>query len=245
LEALLIIALATSLRKRRQAEAALLQNQVDLQDLTGRLISSQEEVLRRISREIHDDLTQRLALVAIEAGKLELKLLNTSNQIDMHEIVDIKEQLIKISNDFHALSRQIHPSILDDLGLVRAMESECTSFSKRRDITIHFEAIDIPETVPKDIALCLYRVLQEGLRNIAKHADVKKASVTLQYDDTNIMLSIQDEGTGFVVAGSRDKHGLGIASMRERVQFVKGEFTVTSEPGEGTIIRAIIPLERS
>jgi signal transduction histidine kinase/ABC-type uncharacterized transport system substrate-binding protein len=244
LETLLIIALATSLRKRRQAEAALLQNQMDLRNLTGRLISSQEELLRRISREIHDDLTQRLALVAIEAGKLELQLRDAPLSAGMNEVVEIKNQLIGVANDFHALSRQIHPSILDDLGLVKAMESECSIFSKRRDISVHFEATKVPDAVPKDIALCLYRVLQEGLRNIAKHANVKVAFVALHFDGLNISLSIKDEGTGFMVAGRSEIHGVGIASMRERVQYVKGEFAISSEPGEGTAIEAIVPLER-
>lgn len=243
-QTVLIIALASSLRKRRQAEAALLLNQQDLQNLTGRLISSQEEVLRRISREMHDDLTQRLALVAIESGKLELKIRNASGQIEMNEIVEIKDQLIKVANDFHALSRQIHPSILDDLGLVRAMESECSSFSKRRGIAVHFETLAVPDSVPKEIALCLYRILQESLRNIAKHAKVHEASVTLQREGNNLTLTIRDEGLGFTLPSRPDHHGLGLASMRERIQFVKGEFSITSKPGEGTVIRATIPIEK-
>jgi signal transduction histidine kinase len=240
----LIIALASSLRKKRQAEAALLENKKDLQNLTGRLLSSQEEMLRRISREIHDDLTQRLALIAIEAGKLEIKMQSSPHYVGIHEIIEIKKQLIQIANDFHALSRQIHPSILDDLGLVKAMESECNSFSKRSGIVIHFQADNIPDAVPKDAALCLYRILQEGLRNIAKHAHVSHASVKLEYQKNVLTLTIRDEGLGFALPHHPDHHGLGLASMRERIQFVKGDFTVDSEPGVGTTIRASIPLQK-
>jgi PAS domain S-box-containing protein len=230
----------------RESEQAFRNSQQDLQRLAGRLISAQEEELRRLSRELHDDLTQRLAVLAIDAGKLELDLDKEPEACPAisQKISQIKDQLIKVSEDVHTISRQIHPTILDDLGIVRAIESECAMLMKREDINIAFQSVDVPSSVPKDVALCLYRVVQEGLRNVVRHSHVRDAEILLKGTDSSICLTIRDAGNGFDPAKVRQQPGLGLASMRERVQLAKGELSITSQPGEGTVINVRVPLTR-
>ena len=154
----------------------------------------------------------------------------------------MKDQLIKLSQDVHGLSRQLHPSILEDLGLVEALRSECGSFSQREGIPIRFAPQYVPRGIRNDVALCLYRITQEGLRNVAKHSGVREASVSLVATDEGIMLSIEDSGAGFDPAWVRGKPGLGLASMEERARLIDGDFSVRSQPGKGTLIEVWAPL---
>ena len=196
LESMLILALVINLQRRKRAEVALLNSRQDLKLLAGRLISSQEEELSRLSREFHDDIAQRLAAAAIESGTLEIQSRNLEPFV-LGKIGRIKEQLIGLSEDVHAISRQIHPSILKDLGLVRAIDSQCVRFSDRENIPASFHAHDIPESIPKEAALCLYRIVQESLRNIAKHSGARNVEVSLRHENGNILLKVGDDGVGF------------------------------------------------
>lgn len=222
-------------------------NQQDLQRLAGKLILTQEEELRRLSRELHDDLTQRLAVLAITAGKLELQL-KGMDQILLdgtgHLISSIKDELIAVSEDVHRISRQLHPTILEDLGLVRAIESEIAAITKRDALDIIFSREAVPENIPKEISLCLYRVIQEGIRNIIRHAGVDRCTLWLQVIDNALSLTIQDDGVGFDRGEVRNKPGLGLSSMRERVQLVRGDFAIDTQPGQGTIIKVCVPLRK-
>jgi len=233
--------------KLRESEVILRNNQKDLQKLAGRLISVKEEELRRLSRELHDDLTQRLAVLAIEAGKLELQMNDNEQTLpeSIQRISGIKEQLIKVSEDVHRISRQLHPTILEDLGLVRAIESECASLGQRENVEIIFTNEDVPDGLPNDVPLCLYRILQESLNNCICHSGANRCKVALKGSDNAITLAVEDKGAGFDPAEVRDKPGLGLSSMRERVQLVGGHFTVNTEPGRGTSIHVSIPLKRA
>ncbi len=241
-------ALKTEITERKRAEEALREsdavlrrNQKDIQDLAGKLLTAQEEERRRLARELHDDLTQRLAVLAIEAGKLEGQLESSGGGVP-EKLRDMKEQMVKLAADVHTISRQLHPSILDDLGLVSAIESECTSFSEREGIRVKYESKNVPAVLPKDVALCIYRIIQESLRNIAKHAQTREAHVTLTGNDGGIHLSIKDTGIGFHPAQGRGKPGLGLASMEERVRLIQGDLSVQSRPGQGTVIEVRVPL---
>jgi len=231
--------------KLRESEVILRNNQKDLQKLAGRLISVKEEELRRLSRELHDDLTQRLAVLAIEAGKLELQMNDNEQTLpeSIQRISGIKEQLIKVSEDVHRISRQLHPTILEDLGLVRAIESECASLGQRENVEIIFTNEDVPDGLPNDVPLCLYRILQESLNNCICHSGANRCKVALKGSDNAITLAVEDKGAGFDPAEVRDKPGLGLSSMRERVQLVGGHFTVNTEPGSGTSVHVSIPLK--
>jgi PAS domain S-box-containing protein len=225
-------------------EAALRNSKKDLQRLAGRLISAQEEELRRLSRELHDDLTQRLAVLAIEAGKLELDLNRIPGKCSetIRTVAQIKDQLIKVSEDVHTISRQLHPTILDDLGLVRAIESECSAVMGRHPARITFRHEKVPNEISDDIALCLYRVVQEGLRNITAHSGAKNCEILLKGDDHALRLTVSDDGMGFDPLEVRSMPGLGLSSMRERVQLIHGDFAIRSQPGNGAVITVSVPL---
>jgi signal transduction histidine kinase len=161
----------------RAREESLRQTRERLRKLAARLLNAQEEERRRIAREMHDDWTQRLAVLSIDIAKLEKHLGAPEKALPL--LRTMQEQLVALSEDVHALSRQLHPSILDDLGLVEALRSECASFSRREGIAVVYRPEKVPATLPKDVALCVYRVAQEALRNLAKHAAVNQAWVSL------------------------------------------------------------------
>ncbi len=209
--------------------------------LTGRLLSVQEEERRRLARELHDDLTQRLAVLAIDAGKLEQQLDSAPDAL-REKVTQMKEQMVELSADVHDISRQLHPSIIDDLGLRQAIQAECVNFTRREGIAITYECKDIPSGIPQDVSICLFRIAQEGLRNIARHAKVKQAKVKLAGCDSCITLTIEDSGVGFDPVEGQGDSGLGLVSMEERIRLVRGKLQVKSKPGEGTVIAVTAPL---
>jgi len=243
MQSLLLVGLVFNLRRRKKAEVALRESQQELKTLAGRLISSQEEELSRLSREFHDDIAQRLAAAAIEIGALEIQSCHLEGPL-LGKIVFIKEQIIGLSTDVHAISRELHPTILKDVGLERAIKSLCASFSDREGVMvdIHFDVA--PDNIGQDAALCLYRVVQEGLRNIAKHAHARHVSVFINGSMDALVLTVADDGVGFEPKCVRHTPGIGLASMRERVQYAAGDFVIHSASGQGTTISVSIPLQR-
>jgi PAS domain S-box-containing protein len=227
----------------RETERILRQNESDLRKLAGRLIYAQEEERSRLARELHDDLAQRLAVSAIAVGQLEQQL--TDSPAPVREgLREIQDGIARISHDVHSLSRQLHPSILDDLGLLKAAESECTGFSRREGIEVVFNHENVPPVIPKDVSLALYRIIQEGLRNISKHACAEHISVSLKGTDHDVFLSIQDDGIGFDWADVKENPGLGFSSMRERARLIQGELSIQSQQEKGTLIALRVPLAR-
>lgn len=231
---------------RKRADEALLDREHSLHDareglrsLAAKLLYAQEEERRRVAREMHDDWAQRLALLDIDTAKLEKQLGTQESALLLLRAV--REQLVSLSEDVHALSRQLHPSILDDLGLVEALRSECASFSRREEIAVDYRPAKLPADLSKDVALCIYRVAQEALRNVAKHAGVNKTSVKLVVAGPELLLRIQDQGAGFDLDSARSQPGLGLSSMAERVRLVEGKFTITSAPAQGTTIEVRVP----
>jgi PAS domain S-box-containing protein len=225
--------LARQVSKRKQVERART-------ELRHRLVRAQEEEHRRIARELHDDLTQRLAVLAIDFGALE-QLPGCPQDIQAR-VRDTRGQLAELSESVHALSRQLHPSILDDLGLVDALRSECVGLFQRDGIRVEYHARDIPPDLPRGTALCVYRVAQEALRNVAHHAGCTRASVQLLGSERELVLSVRDRGVGFEADGG-GKTGLGLESMRERVRLVRARLTVRSRPGWGTKVTVRVPLQ--
>ncbi len=215
-----------------------------LQRLSGRLIHAQEESRRELARELHDDVTQRLAVIAIEAGKLEQQS-DFPPEFIHGKLQGMKDQIVRLAGDIHRISRQLHPSILDDLGLVEAMESECQRFSDTEGIPVRFSADRFPGGAPKDLALCLYRVTQEALRNISKHSKTKEARVTLRRVKGEVIVKIADRGVGFDPGSTRGKIGLGLASMEERVRLIQGKFSIHSTRGKGTTVEIKVPFTRN
>jgi PAS domain S-box-containing protein len=227
----------------RVREQSLRQTREGLRKLAAKLLHAQEEERRRIAREMHDDWTQRLALLSIDITKLEKHLATPERALAL--LRTMQQQLVGLSEDVHALSRQLHPSILDDLGLVEALRSECASLSRREGVAVDYRPGEAPAALSKDIALCIYRVAQEALRNLAKHAVVKEAQVTLDTAGPELVLRVRDEGVGFDPAEVHSRPGLGLSSMEERVRLIQATLSVTSAPGRGTTVEVRVPLARS
>ena len=230
-------------QKLHAGEELLRRNRDELRLLAGRLLQAQEDERRRIAREMHDDWTQRLAVLAIDAAKLEMQLDPSSNAHG--QLQEMRGELVSLSEDVHALSRQLHPSILDDLGLVDALRSECASVTRREDVAVAYRSDDVTDSLPKDVALCVYRVAQEALRNVVKHAGTAEARVSLIRSGRGLILTVQDRGVGFDAAEVRSRAGLGLSSMEERVRLVRGELYVDSKPGQGTTVTVRVPAVRN
>ncbi len=232
LQTTLIIGLLASRTRQRRAEAAA-------HDLSRRLIHTHEEARARLARELHDDVTQRLASLAIAVGRVE----HGTAQAPAAEMArEVREGLVRLSEDVHALSYRLHPSILDDLGLIEALRAEGERFGQRESIPVEVKWRDLPESLPGQTALCLFRIAQEALRNVARHANARTVAVSLRGLDGGVQLAVQDDGCGFDPARQRNRPSLGLASMRERVHLLGGELDVESAPGHGTTIVAWAPL---
>ena len=225
----------------RQSETALTASQEELRMLAGNLLTAQEAERRGFALELHDDLTQRLAILALDVDALgrEHPQVPESMREQMRELQD---RIADIASDAQGMARRLHPSILDDLGLVKALKAECAHFSAREAIDVNFEHHDVPAGLPRALSLCLYRIVQESLRNIGKHAQSPVATVELSVDaGGQIRLTVEDRGSGFS-PGKAHGAGLGLVSMRERARLVGGTCSVHSVPGEGTKVDVCLPM---
>jgi PAS domain S-box-containing protein len=228
--------------QQRESNAMLLQNRMELQALTARLLGVQEADNKELSRELHDGFSQKLAALGMEVSTL----LRPSAKVDLalkKRVHELSERINVLAGDVHAMSRRLHPAILTELGLEAAMREECTGFSVQQEIAVDFESARIPRSLPEDVSLCLYRVAQESLRNVAKHARAANVKVLLAGNNGGITLRIQDSGEGFRVRAAKGKGGLGLISMEERARLVSGTYTVRSEPGKGTTVDLFVPVE--
>jgi signal transduction histidine kinase len=211
-------------------------------ELLRRLVRAQESERRRIARELHDDFTQRLAVLAIEAGTLEQSSGCPGDVRDRAR--GMREQLVALSDSVHSLSHHLHPSILDDLGLVDALRAECLSLDQRDGVIVKFDTYHVPADLSREVTLCVYRIAQEALRNVARHAQSPQAWVRLVAAGQQLVLSVRDCGVGFD-AGRRGKSGIGLANMRERARLIHGRVTIRSRRGKGTKITLRVPLSES
>jgi signal transduction histidine kinase len=240
LQTVLIVGLVISGYARVCANRALQASREEARQLSGRLLSAQEDERRRVAREMHDDLSQRLATSAVEAGMLEQRM--ADRPAEQKALGLLRQQLVDLSDDIHHLSRQLHPAILEDLGLAEALRTECESFARRERMAVDFRCRDLPDALPKDLGLCCYRIAQESLRNIVKHSQAAWAEVLLQADDEFLYLDIRDSGSGFEPEKAHARPGIGLASMQERARLVGGQLTIQSQVGAGTTIALRIPL---
>jgi len=213
----------------------LSESKKDLQGLAGRLLSIQEEERKRLARELHDDLAQRVALLSIEVGVFNAEGCNPEAA---GLVQNMQEKLINLSEDIHRISRQLHPSIIEDLGLKDALRSEINNFSRLEEIPIKFEYELGSVNPPLDVAVCLFRVTRESLRNIKKHADSKNVTIQLARKDKSLLLPINDDGRGFAPEIVKTLPGLGLKSMRERVRLIGGSISYISGQGQGTTVKA-------
>ena len=228
---------------RKRAEAALRESEQQLRSLAGSLLSAQEKERRRISRELHDDLTQRLAGLAMELGTLAAESPRASQRLKKR-LGALQRGVVEAAETSRHMAYQLHPAELDDLGLATAIRVYCNDFS-RYGIIVEFASRNLPESVNREVASCLYRVAQESLRNVAKHANARRASVTLEGKGDRIQLQVRDTGVGFPVESLRAGGGLGVVSMQERVRHLNGSFAIQSMPEQGTVITVEVPLPKT
>jgi PAS domain S-box-containing protein len=220
-----------------------LRSERQLQSLTMRLMTAQDEERRRISRELHDDINQRLALLAIDMGRLDANLPASAGPIRA-TFQSLVQRLAAISDDVRRMAYHYHPSILDDLGLPAALKRLADEFSARTAIkTIVVQQEELAGSLPREIASCLYRIAQESLANVSKHARASRVELELTCDGREVTLSVRDDGVGFDLDRTRAHHqGLGLINIRERARSVEGRLEIESQPGRGTRLVVEIPL---
>jgi len=232
-QALLIATLLFQRRKRRKAEFAHA-------SLGRRLITAHEDERRVLARELHDDLSQRLASVAIDAGFARSSF-GTDNANEV--LKKLHAELVGISKDVHDMSYRLHPSLVEDLGIDAALYSEIERVQRQTSVPISGRIGGISKQLPADIALCVFRIAQEALQNSVKHADASAIEIMLERDEKGLMLTIRDNGVGFNFAEVNDHFSLGLSSMRERATLLNGSLNIKSRPGEGTIVTFVVPIE--
>jgi PAS domain S-box-containing protein len=230
---------------RRAAEAALRMSELalrvtnaEIQDLAGRLIAAQEVERARIARDLHDDMGQKLALLTIDIEQLGQRGSLADDTAD--HVRQISDRAAEIASDMHRMSYQLHPTKLEALGLVPSIQSVCRDVSNQHDVQVEFRHQFVPPDLDPEISLCLFRIVQESLRNVVRHSGARRALVHISGSDGELQLQVADQGRGFDVEGMA-RAGLGLVSMRERVKFVGGEIVIRSAPSTGTRIGVRVP----
>jgi PAS domain S-box-containing protein len=243
-----ILSVVRDITARRRNEASLTEHAESLrasheriQDLAGRLIASQEAERQRIARDLHDDLSQKLALLNIDIDQLGRGALAPGGEWSAR-VRTISRRTREIASDLHRLSHELHPTKLQVLGLIAAIQSVCHDVSRQHEMVVEFVHEGVPRTVPPAASLCLYRITQEALHNVVKHSGAKRAAVRLATEGQFLDLEIADQGVGFAPDGFENT-GLGLVSMRERTNFLGGRFVVHSGPGLGTRIGIRVPID--
>lgn len=210
-------------------------------ELSSKLIGAQEKERARLARELHDDLSQSLALLSIQLEVLGME--SGGPDAVKTKITDLTSQIKSLSSDVHRISHELHPSKLAQLGLEAALRGFCREIAASHRFKVAFDAIDIPRSLPNDISLCLYRVTQEALQNIQKHSGASLASVKIEMGEDDIRLTVSDNGCGFDPEGVAVKESLGLISMSERIRYLNGTLSIDSRESAGTKIKVRIPLQ--
>jgi PAS domain S-box-containing protein len=230
-----ILIFSEDITHRKNAEEALL-------GMSRKLIEAHEQERARIGRDLHDDVVQRLALLAIELEGVQQDVPDTASGLRTR-LGALRNQTTEIANDVQLLSHELHSSKLDYLGLVGAAKNFCKEFNEQHKVEIDFQSHDLPTALPTDFSLPLFRVLQEALRNATKHSGVKRFEVRLWGSTSEINLTVSDLGAGFDQEAAMKSTGLGLTSMQERLRLVHGELSIKSQPKGGTTIHARVPFD--
>jgi PAS domain S-box-containing protein len=228
-----ILIFSEDITRRKQAEEALL-------DMSRKLIEAQEQERSRIGRELHDDIGQRLALLALQLQQLQEDALIVPEV--RSRMGEFQKEISEIATDIQSLSHELHSATLQHLGITVTMRGFCKEFAEQQKVEIDFKTYDPLSPLSPDISLCLFRVLQEALHNSAKHSGVRQFEVRLWETADEIHLTIKDSGAGFDRKVAKESRGLGLISMEERLKLVNGTLSITSQPKRGTTIHARVPL---
>lgn len=223
-----------------ETEDALRQSRAELRALTGSLLHAQEEERRRVSRELHDDVSQDVVKLQFDIEALE-QALPPDRTKEKEGLMAVRDDAARLSNDLRRIAHVLHPSTLDNLGLTSALSAYVSEFSKRTGIPVEFTATDVPEMIPQRIASTFYRITQEALRNVVRHSGAA-SSLRLTGENSRLNLAIQDNGPGFDREAVRGRGGLGLISMEERAWLIGAGFQLTTAPGKGVAITLSVPL---
>jgi len=229
------LAMVSDITERKRTEDAL-------SAVSRRLIQAQEQERSRIARELHDDIGQRLAMLAMQLQELHLNSPDLPPEVRSHT-GELWKRTNEIATDIQSLSHELHSSKLQYLGIAAAIRGFCREFSAQQNVEIDFQNHDLPSHLPPDTSLCLFRVLQEALHNSAKHSGVRHFEVRLWGASGEIHLTVSDSGSGFDSAVANEARGLGLISMEERLKALNGTLSIESQPKRGTTIRARVPLK--
>jgi two-component system, NarL family, sensor histidine kinase UhpB len=242
-----LLFLSAVIRERNRASHAVEQSELALRgsyarvrELAGRLIAAQEMERARIARDMHDDFNQQLAALSISISTLRQRGPLEREELD-HVLRVLQERTVALTEKVRHFSHDLHPGMLDHVGLVSALRAHCAQFSEQHQLNVVFEADEDLATVSRDVAVCLYRIVQEGLRNIVNHARAADAKVSLSRSGELVELTISDGGRGFEPGLTLARGGLGLLSIEERARLVGGTLTVTSAEGRGTRLSVRVP----
>jgi PAS domain S-box-containing protein len=235
------VAFVSDITQRRRLEQAAQAHAQEVRALAASLLTAQEEERRRVSRELHDQVCQQLASLAIDIGGLAADQVAEDEQHRL-KLKALQARIVKASEETRHIAYELHPSVLDDLGVVASLQSLCKDFSERaKDIELEFTDIALPGSIPREVASCLYRVAQEGLQNIAKHANAKHVSVALTLQQGAVVLTITDDGVGFNPEAVKGRGGLGLIGMAERTRMVNRKLSIAAQPSHGTRMALAVP----
>jgi signal transduction histidine kinase len=213
-----------------------------LRGVSGKLIEAQEQERQRIGRDLHDDIGQRLSVVAIELQQTTDDLPDSAFEL-RRRMDRLYRQASEIANDVQILSHELHSAKLEYLGIIGAMRGFCVEFGEQRRVEIDFGSLDLPSPLPSpEVSLCLFRVLQEALHNASKHSGIRHFEVMLWGRNGEIHLTVSDSGAGFDPDAALKGPGLGLTSMKERARLVGGTVSIESKPMVGTLIHICVPL---
>jgi signal transduction histidine kinase len=211
-----------------------------LANISRKLIEAQEQERARIARELHDDINQRLALLAVGIDGMHKDVVGPLGEV-RKRVSELTKQTTEISTAIQDLAHELHSSSLEYLGFVSALKKLAGELNKRQEMQIEIKNDGVPNKLPPEMALCLYRVVQEALHNAVKHSGAKHVAVHLAQTADQIQITLRDSGKGFDLGAVNTGQGLGLASMRERIRLVHGTLVIRSEPMAGTSVRACVP----
>jgi signal transduction histidine kinase len=232
-----MIGMVADITERKLAEEAI-------SGMNRRLIEAQEAERARIARDLHDDIGQRLAMLSVMLEQTKRMAPHSDNDFPVR-MDELRTQVQNISAEIYALSHKLHSSKLRHMDMVHAMRGFCMELSEQHNVNINFGHKDIPGSVPPEISICLFRVLQEALHNAVKHSKVRLFDVEARGTSDAILLTVRDTGLGFDPEYAKKGNGLGLTSMHERVKLVNGELSINSQPRCGTSVHARVPFDRT
>lgn len=242
LQSALIAVLVVNRAKRRRAQSALRESYARIRDLAGRLITAQEAERARIARDLHDDVGQRVASFSIALGTLKRRL-GAADDLARADIAGLQQETTALAKSLRLLSHDLHPGLLQQLGLVEALRGHCDVLQRESGLTVGLDASPDLGVVSDEASLCLYRVAQEALRNVVTHAGAQTVRLSLERHDGSICLRVRDDGRGLPRGQVSSHRGLGLISLKERVRMLEGTFSVDSSDRSGTTVSVTLPCE--